>query len=468
MGSGRCRPDARYSQGGRAPADPARRARRTRGRVLLLALLGALALSGLVAQPALATRKVNIVFGCSKIVFEYAGFPEAAKANVVTERLRADGTNEFTEKFEFTGGEGKSEVTIPVATGRRPAQAHRRSPLEHQRRHRRERQAQGTHQMRGRTKPEFTVGKTQQIAGSSSPFTPEKLTGKLGQTVDYQITVSNTGNVALTLGPFMDPGCDQGTIAGPPEGTAVAPGGKVVYTCSHLLSGGGLYTNVASAEATYEGGKTTEVHESNKVITNVVLEARLSLSKTQEIKGSGAGFTASTLTASVGQTVLYRITAKNTGNTSLDITEFTDIYCEGISPGPGQMLAPGQSITYTCSERLTSIPEGNFYTNVAFIKGSGAEGASAETASNAVMVKVVEPGTQSTTSVPPGNPPSGNGSGTAGTLGNTGSGTTTGTEAKAPAARSAPKRASRKKPTRSPWRTRRRASPADGPTRRLS
>ena len=225
----------------------------------------------------------------------------------------------------------------------------------------------------------------------------------------------------------MDPGCDQGTIAGPPEGTAVAPGAKVVYTCSHLLSGGGLYTNVASAEATYEGSKTTEVHESNKVVTSVVLEARLSLSKTQEIKGSGAGFTASTLTAAVGQTVLYQITAKNTGNISLDITEFTDILCENPPSGTGVMLVPGQSVVFTCSERLTSIPEGNFYTNVAFVKGSGAEGASAETASNAVMVKVVEPGTQSTTSVPPGNPPSGNGGGTAGTPGSTGSGTTTGT-----------------------------------------
>jgi uncharacterized repeat protein (TIGR01451 family) len=425
VGSGRCRPDARDSQGGRAPVDPAHRARRTRGRVLLLALLGALVLSGLVAQPALATRKVNIAFGCDKIVFEYAGFPEVETANVVTERLRADGTNEFTEKFEFTGGTGKSEITIPspLAAGlhKLTAEAHwnTNGVVGESGKHK-EHVKCGAEQ-----KPEFTVGKTQQIAGSSSPFSPEKLTGKLGQTVDYQITVSNTGNVPLTLGPFMDPGCDPGTIAGPPEGTPLAPGDKVVYTCNHLLSGGGLYTNVASAEATYEGGRS-EVHESNKVITNVVLEAKLSLSKTQEVKGSGAGFTASTLTASVGQTVLYQITAKNTGNTSLDITEFTDIYCEGISPGPGQMLAPGQSITYTCSERLTSIPEGSFYTNVAFIKGSGAEGASAETASNAVMVKVVEPGTQSTTNVPPGNPPTGgNGSGTAGTPGSTGSGTNT-------------------------------------------
>jgi len=427
VGSGRCRPDARDSQGGRAPADPAPRARRTRGRVLLPALLGALALSGLVAQPALATRKVNIVFGCSKIVFEYAGFPEVEKVNVVTEKLRADGINEFTEKFEFAGGEGKSEVTIPapLAAGlhKLTAEAHwnTNGVIGESGKHR-------EHLKCGaESKPEFTVGKTQQIAGSSSPFTAEKLNAKLGQTVDYQITVSNSGNVPLTLGAFMDPGCDPGTIAGPPEGTAVAPGGRATYTCSHLLTGGGLYTNVASAEATFEGGRT-DVHESNKVVTSVVLEARLSLSKTQEIKGSGTGFTASTLTASVGQTVLYQIAAKNTGNVSLDVTEFTDIYCDGVSPGGGVMLVPGQTVVYTCSERLTSIPEGNFYTNVAFIKGSGAEGASAETASNAVEVKVVEPGTQSTTTTPPGNPPSGgNGSGTAGTLGSTGSGTTTGT-----------------------------------------
>ncbi|HTY97739.1 MAG TPA: hypothetical protein VMB91_11910 [Solirubrobacteraceae bacterium] len=445
MGSGRSRPDARDSHGGRAPADPAPRARRLRGRSLLLALLGALALSGLVAQPALATRKVNIVFGCSKIVFEYAGFPEAEKANVVTEKLRADGTNEFTEKFEFSGGEGKSEVPIPapLAAGlhKLTAEAHwnTNGVIGESGKHR-------EHVKCGaEAKPEFTVGKTQQIAGSSGPFTAEKLNAKLGQTVDYQITISNSGNVSLTLGTFMDPGCDPGTIAGPPAGTPVAPGAKVLYTCNHLLSGGGLYTNVASAEATYEGGKT-EVHESNKVLTSVVLEARLSLSKTQEVKGSGAGFTASTLTASVGQTVLYQIAAKNTGNVSLDVTEFTDIYCEGISPGIGETLAPGQTVVFTCSERLTSIPEGNFYTNVAFVKGSGAEGASAESASNAVEVKVVEPGTQTTTTNPPGNSPgAGNGSGTAGTPGSSGSGTTTGTGSKGSSGTLGTKKSAKKK-----------------------
>ena len=173
MGSGRCRPDARDSHGGRAPADPARRAPRTRGRALLLALLGALALSALVAQPALATRKVNIVFGCSKVKFEYAGFPEVETANVVTEKLRADGISEFTEKFEFTGGAGTSEVPIPspLAAGlhKLTAEAHwnTNGVIGESGKHR-------EHIKCGaESKPEFTVGKTQQIAGSVAPSHPK-------------------------------------------------------------------------------------------------------------------------------------------------------------------------------------------------------------------------------------------------------------------------------------------------------
>ena len=60
----------------------------------------------------------------------------------------------------------------------------------------------------------------------------------------------------------------------------------------------------------------------------MVLEPRLTLSKVQEIKGTGSGFTSSLLTGTVGQTVLYQITAKNTGNVPLTLSEFTDIYCD--------------------------------------------------------------------------------------------------------------------------------------------
>ena len=417
MGSGRCRPDARDSQGGRTAEGPPSRARRARVRVPALAVLGALALSGLVAQPALAVRKVAIIFGCEKTTFIYSGFPEVEK-NVVTQRMRSDGVFMFNEKLEFNGSSAQSTVESPLPAGmhKLTAEAHwnTNGVVGESGKHK-------EHVKCGaEPKPSFTIVKLQEIAGSSGGFTGEEITGKVGQTVDYQITVSNTGNVSFTLSSFLDPNCDPGTISGGPVGGAVAPGGKLVFTCSRLLTAGGSYPNAASASATYpEGG--TEVRESKPVVAKVPIEARLSLSKVQEIKGNGTGFTAATLTGSVGQTVLYQITAKNTGNVALVLSEFTDIYCDlgTISGGlgPGGTLMPGASTTYSCSYKLV---EAGPYSNVAYVTGTPAGAARVEVASNMVIVKA------SVTQPPPGGPGTNNNGSGNGNPG-TGSGTGTGT-----------------------------------------
>ena len=160
----------------------------------------------------------------------------------------------------------------------------------------------------------------------------------------------------------------------------------------------------------------------------MVLEPRLTLSKVQEIKGSGTGFTSSLLTGTVGQTVLYQITAKNTGNVPLTLSEFTDIYCDEhtISGGlpAGTPLSPGDSTTYSCSAKLKEIPENGKFLNVASVADTPSGGGSPETtASNAVEVKVKAPeGPVQQTAPPPGGGSTGSGSGSTG--GGTKSGST--------------------------------------------
>ena len=158
----------------------------------------------------------------------------------------------------------------------------------------------------------------------------------------------------------------------------------------------------------------------------MALEARLSLSKVQEIKGTGTGFTASALTAAVGQTVVYQITAKNIGNVPLALSEFTDIYCDENTisggPGPGGTLMPGDSSTYSCSHRFTEMGP---YSNVASVSGTPSGGLPVVVASNMVTVKVNAPevpGTQSAPGTPPGK--TGSGTGSTGTLGGGSSGST--------------------------------------------
>ena len=50
----------------------------------------------------------------------------------------------------------------------------------------------------------------------------------VGQTVNYQITVTNTGNTKLKFSNFSDEKCDEGTIAGGPREGFVLPGESTV------------------------------------------------------------------------------------------------------------------------------------------------------------------------------------------------------------------------------------------------
>ncbi len=82
--------------------------------------------------------------------------------------------------------------------------------------------------------PGFSIEKLQEIAGSGEGFTTEPLTGHIGQTVDYEIDVKNTGNVPLTFSAFEDEKCEG--ISGGPGASPVEPGGSTTYTCEHVLT----------------------------------------------------------------------------------------------------------------------------------------------------------------------------------------------------------------------------------------
>ena len=79
--------------------------------------------------------------------------------------------------------------------------------------------------------PEFVIHKEQRFHGESN-YTTSKLTGKIGETVEYKITVENTGNVALHFTALTDAKCSN--IA-PSSQTELAPGAKESFTCEHTL-----------------------------------------------------------------------------------------------------------------------------------------------------------------------------------------------------------------------------------------
>jgi hypothetical protein len=130
--------------------------------------------------------------------------------------------------------------------------------------------------------PGITALKEQQVAGSGAPFTSAALSATVGQQINYRITVTNTGDVALTLS-FSDPHCDAGTITGPigslnPDGT-LPPAGVVQYFCSHVLqaSDGSQLVNVATVTGQPPSGPP--VSATSSVTTNVTASVPTNVAK---------------------------------------------------------------------------------------------------------------------------------------------------------------------------------------------
>jgi hypothetical protein len=234
--------------------------------------------------------------------------------------------------------------------------------------------------------PKFTIEKQQEIADSRSGFTTAPVTGAIGQTVNYQIVVTNTGKVTLTFSEFTDPKCDPGTIAGGPGKSHVATGESTTYTCSHVLSEVGAYTNEATVTGTTLVG-TSLTQTSNQVVAEVPPRSGFLPEKRQRIGGVGE-FTASPLTGAIGQTVEYQIKVKNTGNVALAFGSLQDPQCDAgtIAGGPGGTpVAPGDSTTFTCTHLLTAPGQ---VINIATITATPSGGSPLTKESNPVEVTV--------------------------------------------------------------------------------
>ena len=83
--------------------------------------------------------------------------------------------------------------------------------------------------------PNFTVKKEQRIKGEAG-YTTAKLKAEVGQTVEYKITVSNTGGTTLKFGALKDAKCTNIMPAG--ETTLKADGIGVVHVRTRVDVGG--------------------------------------------------------------------------------------------------------------------------------------------------------------------------------------------------------------------------------------
>ena len=171
--------------------------------------------------------------------------------------------------------------------------------------------------------PNFEVIKEQRIKGEAG-FTKAKLQAEVGETVEYKITVKNTGQTTVKFEALKDSNCSNFVPAlGAFE---LAAGAEKSYTCEHVLTEADrpVYKNVAIVK----GG---EKEKETPPVEVEVGEPKFEIHKEQRIQGEGS-FTTAKLSSEAGKKVEYQVVVKNTGNTTLKFSALKDAKCSSVLP----------------------------------------------------------------------------------------------------------------------------------------
>ena len=228
-------------------------------------------------------------------------------------------------------------------------------------------------------RPNFEVKKEQRIKGEADySISPPKLKAEVGETVEYRITVKNTGNTTLKFEALKDAKCTNFSPA--LAAFVLAPGRKRstrANTCWWKATG--------RSTRTWRPMKAGEKEKPSKEVEVEVKERHeFEIEKEQRMQGEGS-FTTAKLSSEAGKKVEYQMVVKNTGNTTLKFSALKDTKCSGVLPAGETTLKAGESETFSCEHVLTEADE-NPYKNTASIE------ANKETkTSNTVEVEIKRP-----------------------------------------------------------------------------
>ncbi|MET3565739.1 putative repeat protein (TIGR01451 family) [Leifsonia sp. 563] len=179
---------------------------------------------------------------------------------------------------------------------------------------------------------------------------------KVGDTITYNFTSTNTGNVTLTGVTINDalPGLSAISYTWPGTPGTLTPGQTVTATATYQLTqadiNAGQVVNQATATGTPPSGQNVTTPP-RSVPVPLTAGPNMTLAKTAD--------SAAVQTPAVpGDIVTYHFTATNTGNVTLTGVTITDALA-GLTPlvytwpgTPGTLL-PGQQVTATADYRLT-------------------------------------------------------------------------------------------------------------------
>lgn len=255
--------------------------------------------SGAASAAPIGGEQLTPTFDCSSVTFTYTGFPSATGVSV-HEWITLEGQSIYEGDFSFVGPSGSNTVSVTLPPGHHALDARARWKVN------------GVFGDADRklvggltcaAQPGFTIHKLQSVAGSAQAPTANPITAEVAQTLDYQIILSNTGNVPLALERFSDPGCDAGTISGGPGASALAVAGTVAYECRHTLTTAdqlaGVYRNTATAAGRPSGGGGAITETSNTVVAYLAAGSNSSQPPSQPTPSDVASADSNDLAASV-------------------------------------------------------------------------------------------------------------------------------------------------------------------------
>lgn len=183
----------------------------------------------------------------------------------------------------------------------------------------------------------------------------------LDDTVSYEITATNTGNLTLTGVAISDEGA---TITGcspvgegEPPVVTLAPGDSLVCQATRTVTSGdvtaGQVTNTAQATSNETG-----VRGSNDIVSPLIIAGTADVAITKQETSSGP--------YRLGDSITYLIVVTNVGEVPLEAIGVSDAGATVTCPNPLLDLQPGDTVTCDATHVITAEDLANpSYTNTA-------------------------------------------------------------------------------------------------------
>ena len=202
----------------------------------------------------------------------------------------------------------------------------------------------------------------------------------VGEDIDYEFVVTNTGNITMNDIEVSDP---NATNIECPE-TTLAPGETMTCTAVHTVTQDDVdaerVENVAAVVGTPPGGDPIDPVPSNPVVVEGDSVISLSIIKSavqDELP-------------EVGENIDYRFVVTNEGNVTMDDVTVTDPKVSDLECPEAVSLAPGESTTCTATHTVTQADwDAGEFENVAAVTGTppGTDTPIPEVPSNPVIVE---------------------------------------------------------------------------------